>query len=173
MRLDGIHPFNPNFRALYTAEYAKQTDYSGGDSRINADYYKIGGGLGVDNLNIRVDQELLGSNDSKYAFQTPFGTNHLFQGWTDKFLATPLEGIEDSFVTATYRYSDFVFFYPPNFLLEHDRSKRRSNDPPGDAGPQLLRRDPLSPTTGSAMASGIHTRARSVWFRPGGSRQCR
>ena len=110
LRLDGIHAFNPNFRALYTAEYAKQTDYSGGDSRIDADYYKIGGGLGFDNLNVRVDQELLGSNDSKYAFQTPFGTNHLFQGWVDKFLATPKEGIRDTFVTATYRYDDFLFF---------------------------------------------------------------
>lgn len=110
LRLDGIHAFNPNFRALYTAEYAKQTDYSGGDSRINADYYKIGGGLGFDNLNVRIDQELLGTNDSKYAFQTPFGTNHLFQGWVDKFLATPKEGIRDTFVTATYRYDDFLFF---------------------------------------------------------------
>ncbi len=110
LRLDGIHPFNPNFRALYTAEYAKQTDYSGGDSRIDADYYKIGGGLGFDNLNVRIDQELLGSNDGKYAFQTPFGTNHLFQGWVDKFLATPKEGIRDTFVTATYRYDDFLFF---------------------------------------------------------------
>ena len=110
LRLDGIHPFNPNFRALYTAEYAIQTDYSGGDSRINADYYKIGGGLGFDNLNVRIDQELLGSNDGKYAFQTPFGTNHLFQGWVDKFLATPKEGIRDTFVTATYRYDDFLFF---------------------------------------------------------------
>ena len=110
LRLDGIHPFNPNFRALYTAEYAIQTDYSGGDSRINADYYKIGGGLGFDNLNVRIDQELLGSNDGKYAFQTPFGTNHLFQGWVDKFLATPKEGIRDTFVTATYRFEDFLFF---------------------------------------------------------------
>ena len=110
LRLDGIHPFNPNLRALYTAEYAKQTDYSGGDSRIDADYYKIGGGVGIDNFNIRVDQEKLGSNGSKYAFQTPFGTNHLFQGWVDKFLVTPLEGIQDSFITATYRYDDFVFF---------------------------------------------------------------
>ena len=110
LRLDGIHPFTPNLRALYTAEYAKQTDYSGGDSRIDADYYKISGGVGIDNFNVRIDQELLGSNDSKYAFQTPFGTNHLFQGWVDKFLATPLEGIQDSFITATYRYDDFVFF---------------------------------------------------------------
>jgi Alginate export len=110
LRLDGTHPFNPNFRAHYTAEYAKQSDYSGGDSRIDAHYYKLGGGLGFDNFNMRIDQELLSSNSSKYAFQTPFGTNHLFQGWVDKFLATPKEGIRDTFVTATYRYDDFSFF---------------------------------------------------------------
>lgn len=110
LRLDGIHALNPNLKALYTAEYAKQTDYSGGDSRIDADYYKLGGGVGIDNFTIRVDQELLGSNNGTYAFQTPFGTNHLFQGWVDKFLTTPKEGIRDTFVTATYRYDDFLFF---------------------------------------------------------------
>jgi hypothetical protein len=120
LRLDGIHAFNPNFRALYTAEYAKQTDFSGGDSRIDADYYKLGGGLGFDNLNIRIDQELLGTNNSKYAFQTPFGTNHLFQGWVDKFLATPKEGIRDTFVTATYRYDDFTFFADYHVLKSDD-----------------------------------------------------
>jgi len=110
VRVDGIHPFNPNLRALYTAEFAKQTDFSGGDSRIDAHYYKLGGGVGIDNFSIRADQELLSSNNSQYAFQTPFGTNHLFQGWVDKFLATPVEGIQDSFITATYRYEDFTFF---------------------------------------------------------------
>ncbi len=110
LRLDGTHPFTPNYRAHYTAEYAKQSDYSGGDSRIDAHYYKLGGGFGIDNFNMRIDQELLSSNNGRYAFQTPFGTNHLFQGWVDKFLVTPREGIRDSFVTATYRYGDFLFF---------------------------------------------------------------
>jgi hypothetical protein len=116
LRLDGTHPFNPNFRAHYTAEYAKQTDYADGDKRIDAHYYKVGGGLGFDDLNFRVDQELLSSNDNKYAFQTPYGTNHLFQGWVDKFLATPRSGIKDTFVTATYKYSDFLFFADYHFI---------------------------------------------------------
>jgi len=110
LRLDGTHPFSPNFRAAYTAEYAKQTDYSGGDSRIDAHYLKLGGGVGFDAFNIRLDQETLSSNNGKFAFQTPFGTNHLFQGWVDKFLATPRQGIKDTFVTATYRLDDFLFF---------------------------------------------------------------
>ncbi len=116
LRLDGTHPFNPNFRAHYTAEYAKQSDYADGDKRIDAHYYKIGGGLGFDNLNFRVDQELLSSNDNQYAFQTPFGTNHLFQGWVDKFLATPRSGIKDTFVTATYKWNDLLFFADYHFI---------------------------------------------------------
>lgn len=116
LRLDGTHPFNPNFRAHFTAEYAKQTDYADGDKRIDAHYYRVGGGLGFDNLNFRVDQELLSSNDNEYAFQTPYGTNHLFQGWVDKFLATPRSGIKDTFVTATYKYDDFLFFADYHFI---------------------------------------------------------
>jgi hypothetical protein len=109
LRLDGVHKLNDDWKGLYTAEYAKQTDYNGGDSRIDAHYYKLGGGAAYGNFTLRADQELLSSNGS-YAFQTPFGTNHLFQGWVDKFLATPLEGIKDTFVTATYKYGDFTFF---------------------------------------------------------------
>ncbi len=110
LRLDGTHPFTPNYRAHYTAEYAKQTDYKGGDDRIDAHYYKLGGGFGIDSFNMRIDQELLSSNDRNYAFQTPFGTNHLFQGWVDKFLVTPRAGIKDTFITATYKWNDFLFF---------------------------------------------------------------
>jgi hypothetical protein len=116
LRLDGIHPFSPNLRALYTAEFAKQTDYSGGDARIDAHYYKLGGGIGIDAFNIRLDQEMLSSNNGTYAFQTPFGTNHLFQGWVDKFLVTPKDGIKDTFITATYRLDDFLFFADYHFI---------------------------------------------------------
>jgi len=130
-RLDGIHPFNPNLRALYTAEYAKQTDYSGGDARINAHYYKIGGGVGIDAFNLRLDQENLSSNNGVYAFQTPFGTNHLFQGWVDKFLATPKDGIKDTFVTATYRLDDFLFFADYH-LINSDRDFVKSTGGTGN-----------------------------------------
>ena len=110
LRLDGVRKIDDDWKVLYTAEYAKQTDFAGGDTRIDAHYYKLGGGAAYGNFTLRADQELLSSNHGKFAFQTPFGTNHLFQGWVDKFLATPKEGIQDSFVTATYKVADFVFF---------------------------------------------------------------
>ena len=99
LRLDGVHIFNPTWKGLYTAEYAKQDDYRGGSPLIDAHYFKLGGGVGYDVWSVRIDHEKLSSNDGKYAFQTPFGTNHLFQGWADHFLATPRQGIEDTFIT--------------------------------------------------------------------------
>lgn len=121
IRLDGVHAFTLDWKGLYTAEYAKQTDYSGSDSRIDAHYYKLGGGAAYGNFSLRADQELLSSNSGRYAFQTPFGTNHLFQGWADKFLTTPLEGIKDTFVTATYKIGDFQFFADYHVIKSDDR----------------------------------------------------
>ena len=42
--------------------------------------------------------EVLEGN-SVQAFQTPLGTLHAFQGWADKFLATPADGIEDLYLS--------------------------------------------------------------------------
>ena len=38
---------------------------------------------------------MLGSNDGAAGFRTPTATLHKFQGWTDKFLATPPAGVKD------------------------------------------------------------------------------
>lgn len=121
MRLDGAHKVDSHWKVLYTVEYAKQQNYAGGDSRIDAHYYKLGAGAGYGNFSLRADQELLSSNDSQYAFQTPFGTNHLFQGWVDKFLTTPKSGIRDTYVTAAYQYDDVSFFADYHWINADER----------------------------------------------------
>lgn len=99
LRLDGARKVNDDWKLLYTAEYAKQDDYRGGNSLIDAHYFKLGGGTMFGVWSLRIDHEELSSNGGKYAFQTPLGTNHLFQGWADIFLATPRQGMKDTFVT--------------------------------------------------------------------------
>ncbi|ACT49600.1 alginate export family protein [Methylovorus glucosotrophus] len=99
LRLDGTRKVNDDWKVLYTAEYAKQTDYSGGDKNIDAHYARLGGGAMYGTWYVRFDHELLSSNDGLYAFQTPFGTNHLFQGWADQFLVTPRFGIKDNYIS--------------------------------------------------------------------------
>jgi len=99
VRLDGARKVSDDWKVLYTAEYAKQDDYAGGNSLIDAHYFKLGGGAAYGVWSLRIDHEVLSSNNGRYAFQTPLGTNHLFQGWADVFLATPRQGMEDTFVT--------------------------------------------------------------------------
>ncbi|HKB82938.1 MAG TPA: alginate export family protein [Burkholderiales bacterium] len=99
LRLDGAQAIRENLNALYTAEYARQRSYADGDSRIDADYARIGGGIEWRGLFVRADQERLGSNRSAYAFQTPIGSTHSFQGWADLFTTTPKQGLIDTFAT--------------------------------------------------------------------------
>ena len=107
IRADGARPLSPDLKLLYTAEYAKQDAWAGSrdrtvaDGQIDAHYSRIGAGVGWQDWAVRIDQEVLSSNGGKYGFQTPLGTNHLFQGWVDKFLVTPAAGIRDTFITAS------------------------------------------------------------------------
>lgn len=100
LRLDGAHKLNDDWKALYTAEYAKQDDYKDGNDNIDSHYLRLGAGAQFGSWYLRVDREDLSSNDGVSAFQTPLGTNHLFQGWADMFLTTPNAGIEDTFLSA-------------------------------------------------------------------------
>ncbi len=106
LRADGSHKINADWKVLYTAEYAKQDDYRGGDSRIDAHYWRLGAGAGLGNWSVRLDRELLSSNDSLYGFQTPLATGHLFQGLGDFFLLTPKQGIGDTFLTLNGKVYD-------------------------------------------------------------------
>lgn len=99
VRLDGAHVVNPDWKVLYTAEYAKQDDYKDGNDNIDSHYLRLGGGAMFGTWYARIDHEILSSNDGLSAFQTPLGTNHLFQGWADQLLVTPNAGIKDTFVS--------------------------------------------------------------------------
>lgn len=99
LRLDGARPLNADWKVLYTAEFADQADYADGDSRIDARYSRLGAGAQWRGVYLRVDRELLASNEGRYGFQTPLGTNHLFQGWADQFLTTSPQGIDDVFLS--------------------------------------------------------------------------
>ena len=85
-------------KLLYTAEYAQQSDYAEGASTVDADYTYGMLGLDVSGVQIKLNYEKL-SGDGTYALQTPFATLHAFNGWADKFLVTPADGLIDSFVS--------------------------------------------------------------------------
>ncbi len=96
-RFDGGLPVGAT-KLLYTAEYARQSDYADGLSTIDADYAYAMLGIAVADVQFKLNYELL-SGDGVYGFATPLASLHAFNGWADKFLTTPKDGIKDAFVS--------------------------------------------------------------------------
>lgn len=66
----------------------------------DATYFALEGGAVVSGVTLALGNETLGSDDGEYGFMFPYGTNHKFNGWADKFLGTPDSGLSDTYVKA-------------------------------------------------------------------------
>ncbi len=113
LRFNGSMLVAENLKVLYTGEYAYQSDYGDNPADYSADYYHFVGGLQMPNkgslfTNItgKIGYELLGSDDG-VSFRTPLGTNHAFNGWVDKFLTTPADGLQDTYGVLSTAISGF------------------------------------------------------------------
>jgi len=108
LRFTGKQEIRDGVHLLYTAEYAHQSDYGDNPTDYDANYYHFIGGLQFKGLTTKVGYEVLGQDNSgTVAFQTPLATGHLFNGWADKFLSTPGTGLEDLYISASYKLSGF------------------------------------------------------------------
>ena len=105
-RLHGKSKLGGNITALYTAEYASQTDHAGNPADIDADYLlgEIGANFRlnrfIDSVTLKFGYERLSGTGGADRFVTILGTNHAFQGWNDRFLVTPGDGVEDFILSA-------------------------------------------------------------------------
>ena len=131
LRLDGSQKLDDHWKVLYTAEYAKQDDYKDGSRLIDNDYYRVGAGAGYGDWFLRIDQEKLSGNSDNKAFQTPLGTNHIFQGWADVFLVTPNQGIEDTILIAGGKVMDATIKAEYHFI-NSDRNFAKVGGGTGD-----------------------------------------
>ena len=84
----------------YTAEYARQDDAHNNPVNYSADYYRLDFSVKTTVVTPYVGYEVLGGDSSANgaAFRTPLATLHAFNGWADKFLATPNGGLKDLFI---------------------------------------------------------------------------
>jgi hypothetical protein len=88
---------------LAAIEYAKQDAYADGADKIDADYFLLEGGLIWKASTFKAGWEQLGG-DGSYGFATPFATLHAFNGWADKFLTTPVNGLNDAYLGWNRKY---------------------------------------------------------------------
>ena len=105
VRFSGAYPMSNSAKLLYAAEYATQDDYGNNPAKLNEDYFA--GEIGVNfklsedisSVTLKFDYELLAGNGTT-GFRTPLATAHAYQGWADRFLSTPADGIQDWYFTA-------------------------------------------------------------------------
>lgn len=81
-----------------SAAYATQSDYAANPTSYDADYMMAQLSLPLKPVSVALGYEVLGSDEGTAAFKTPLATLHKFQGWADKFLGTPANGVEDTYL---------------------------------------------------------------------------
>lgn len=103
-RFAGIHAFGKAVKLAYQASYARQSDWHRNPSDYSAEYWLADATLDVKGWKINAGYEVLGADKGAAltSFQTPLGTNFKFQGWADKFLTTPANGVRDLYVGGGY-----------------------------------------------------------------------
>ena len=92
---------------LYTVEYAQQSDTADNTSDLSAAYTFIEAGYKLGETKFFIGDEILGSDDGNASFQTLLATKHAFNGWADKFLTTPPDGLNDLYIKAVTKLGGF------------------------------------------------------------------
>ena len=100
---------NRTFGIEYTASFgafglstaiARQSDWGDNPRSYDAAYYSFEGRAKGGAVTYTAGFEVLGSDAGLASFRAPTATLHKFQGWTDKFLATPRTGVRDLYMKA-------------------------------------------------------------------------
>jgi hypothetical protein len=96
-RFAGEHLFDA-IKLAYAASYARETDYGSNPLDFSLDYSLLELTATYRQFSFGAGYEVLDANGT-IGFSTPLATLHKFQGWVDKFLTTPPNGIEDLYFT--------------------------------------------------------------------------
>ena len=85
----------------YIASYATQTQ-RGDNPRVFTNYYYLGElSASIGQIAVTAGDEVM-QGDGSIGFSTPLATNHAFDGWADKFLTTPANGLENRYISLAY-----------------------------------------------------------------------
>jgi len=124
LRFAGEKPVG-KIKLAYAASYASQTDYSDNPFDFDLAYEFVEFTATFRQFGFGVGTEIMEGNGVK-GFTTPLSSLHKFQGWADKFLATPANGIEDLYATATVNLKGVGVLDTLGFIVSyHDYNAER------------------------------------------------
>ncbi len=86
----------------FVGEFANQKDYGANNLKVDLAYYSVEPSFSFGNWTLKAQYEFKEGNSVR-AFQFPLGTNHAFDGWADKFLTTPANGLIDTNFSIAYK----------------------------------------------------------------------
>ena len=95
-RLTGRQPLGA-VAFVYAAEFARQSDRGPNPKDFALSYVLLEPGIAAGPVTAKLGYERL-EGDGKAAVQMPLSTLHAFNGWADKFLTTPLDGLRDIYL---------------------------------------------------------------------------
>lgn len=104
VRLAGSRNLFEQGKLNYALSYASQSDWHRNPNNYRSEYLLADLGLELGSAKLGVGHERLGADKGLplTSFQTPLATLHKFQGWGDKFLTTPPNGVRDWYGSAGY-----------------------------------------------------------------------
>ena len=102
VRIAGEHAVGKGAKLLYAAEYARQHDHGANPRSFGLDYVLVEPGFALGAFSVKGGYERLEGNGT-VALQTPLATLHAFNGWADKFLTTPANGLRDFYLDAGWK----------------------------------------------------------------------
>jgi hypothetical protein len=124
MRFAGDRPFG-KFKLGYAASYATQENYGDNPFVFDLDYYLAELTGTFRQFSVTLGQEVLEGN-GVVGFATPLATLHKFNGWGDKFLATPANGIDDRYASVGYQMKGVAMLETLSALVAyHDYDSER------------------------------------------------
>lgn len=105
-----IYDKQRNISFPYLIEYAIQKDFKDNVNSFTHNYLHINSGIKNEKHAFIIGVEHL-EGDGVTSFQTPLATLHKFNGWADKFLSTPVNGLYDYYVSFAHSH-DFQVLPP-------------------------------------------------------------
>lgn len=101
VRLDGSQPLG-KAKIAYQFSYARQSDWHRNPNDYSADYWLADVAVDLGGPRVGAGYEILGADNGTAltSFRTPLATGFKFQGWADKFLTTPPDGVRDLYASA-------------------------------------------------------------------------
>jgi hypothetical protein len=156
----------------YQLSYARQQDWHRNPNRYRAAYYLADAALALSALKVGGGFEVLGADRGAAltSFQTPLATAFKFQGWADKFLTTPPDGVRDLYGNVGYGLKTgsrlgMIALQASYHRFDSDRLARHYGDELDLLASAKVGRTALSVRYADYRADRFATDTRKLWLQ--------